>query len=86
MANLDRYRFHGDKCVGRVVVADCSRRRPAGDVDAVDFAGRFRKAVDEILALLRRPARTLAQDNQLEHDAIRKLNERNAEFWKGRVS
>lgn len=83
---MTRFRHHGDAIVARIAVNDCPRRRPAGDVAAVDFAGRFRKAVDEILALLRRPARTLAQDNRLEHDAIRKLNERNAEFWKGRVS
>ena len=84
---MDRFKFHGDRIVARFTVTDCPRRHPAGvDVDGVDFAGRFRVVVDEILELLRRPQpRSLAEDNRAQYNALAELNRKNAAFWKGRA-
>jgi len=82
---MERFRVYGDKIVARVVVTDCPRRQHAGDVDAGSFLDRFKSMVDEILASLRSRPQTAALDNRRQHDGLRRLNERNAEFWKGRV-
>ena len=86
---MDRYRFHGTRCVGivRAPVIDCNRNAirqdKAGAVDAGQFREQFRSTVDEIIALLRRPTRTLAQDNRAHCNALAELNRKNAAFWKG---
>jgi hypothetical protein len=88
---MDRYRFHGTRCVGliRAPVIDCnskvSRQDNAGAVDAGQFREQFRSTVDEIIALLRRPTRTLAQDTRAHYNALAELNRKHAAFWKGRT-
>src|ERR1700730_15471711 len=82
---MDRYRFHGTRCVGivRGSVGDSGnntlRQGKTGD------AGRFKEierlTLDEILELLKQRPRTVSHDNRAHYNALTELNRKNAEFW-----
>jgi hypothetical protein len=79
-----RYRMHGNQFawpVNDAAVTDCPRRLDAGDVPASRFREIEKLALDEILELLSRRPRTMAQDNRRQYDALAELNRKNAEFW-----
>jgi hypothetical protein len=75
---MQRFRHHGDKIVWRVNDCPC---RPAAGAGEDNFVARFKRVCDDILALLRRPQMTVAEDSRAQHNALEELNRKNAEFW-----
>ena len=77
---MERFRHHGDKIVWRVT--DCNaRRQDASAVDVGQLRALEKRALDEILELLERRPRSVAQDNRAQYNALAELNRKNAEFW-----